>query len=200
MIILFITNTLGLLVFLFIFWRKLKEDYASEIIFKSALSTLTGMIVGIFVSWKFFPQGFLWMAFFGALLGIGVSSYKFKERFYECLEALVIASLPWISFIFLSDSVANSSLVSFFAFLITLVVMFIYYFFEQHYKGFSWYKSGKVGFAGLATLGIIFLVRSAIAVGRFNVISFVTGYEAILSGAAAFITFLLVLNLGRQKQ
>ena len=200
MVILLITNILGILIFLFIFWRKLKEDYASEIIFKSAFYTLIGIAVGIFVSWKIYSQAFLWMAFVGSLIGVGVSSYMFKERFYECLEALVIAALPWLSFVFLSDSVINSSPVSFFAFLVTLVMMFVYYFFEQRYKGFAWYKSGKVGFAGLATLGIIFIIRSAIAVGRFDVISFLAGYEGIISGAAAFISFLLIFNLGRQKE
>lgn len=190
----------GILIFLFIFWKRLKEDYASEIIFKSAFGILAGIAIGVALSFRFFPTGFLWVAFLGSLIGLGFSVSRFRVRLYETLEAVVVSGLPWVSFIFLKDSVEQSSLSSFIAFLALLVIIFIYYFFDQHYKEFAWYKSGKIGFAGLATLGIIFLTRSLLAIMKVPVVSFLGGYEAITSGVVAFICFLLIFNLGRTKE
>lgn len=189
----------GVIVFLFIFWKRLKEDYASEIIFKSAMFVLTGITIGSLISMEFLAPAFLWFGFLGALAGLGISVNRNKIRFYESLEAVTIGGLPWVSFLFLKDSVLSSSLTSFIGFLAILIVIFIYYYLDLHYKEFTWYRSGKIGFAGLSTLGIIFLIRSAIAILKVPVISFLSGYEAVASGVAAFICFLLIFNLGRKK-
>lgn len=193
-----LATVLGIIIFLFLFWKRLKEDYAAEIIFKSAFYILVGVAVGWVVSFKFFPPAFLWLAFFGALAGLGLSVRSFRVRFYETLEAMIIGSLPWISLTFLKDSVLGSSLPSFIAFLAILVVIFVYYYFGQHYKEFGWYKSGKIGFSGLATLAIIFLVRSGVALAGVPMVSFLGKYEAVASGVAAFVSFMLIFNLGRK--
>jgi len=192
-----ITNFLGILVFLFIFWKRLKEDYASEIIFKAAFFILLGVTLAFLTSFKLIPLWFLWSEFLGLLLGLGAAIYALKIKFYESFEALIISILPWIGFIFLKDSVFGSSLTSFIAFLVILLVVFISYWLDTNYKNFTWYKSGKIGFAGISSLGIIFLVRSIIAATGMPVLSFVGKFEAILSGIAAFICFLLLYNLGR---
>ena len=190
----------GLIIFLFLFWKRLKEDYSSEIIFKSAFNIIIGIALGWLISFKLIPGAFLWLSFAGALLGLGFATHRQNVRFYESLEALTLAALPWVSFIFLKDSVIYSTPSSFFAFLATLVFIFIYYYFDQHYKNFTWYKSGKIGFSGLATLGIVFLVRSAIAISGIPMISFLSGYEAVGSALAAFICFGLIFNLGRKTK
>jgi len=107
--------------------------------------------------------------------------------------------LPWIALIFLGDSVVKSSLSSFLGFLAILVFILVYYYFDSHYKKFSWYKSGKIGFSGLVTLGIIFLVRAGVAVSESVVLSFVDKYEAAFSATAALFCFLAVFNLGRKS-
>ncbi len=192
-----LTNLFGILILLFIFWKRLKEDYASEIIFKAAFMVLFGVLVSWAVSFKFFPVWYLWSGFLGLALGLGASIYILKIRFYESFEALIIAAIPWLGLIFLKDSVLNSSLNSFLAFLIILLVVFVAYWLDVNYKNFTWYKSGKIGFAGLSALGLIFLIRSLVAIIGIPVLSFVGKFEAVLSGAAAFICFLLLYNLGR---
>lgn len=192
-----LTGLLGCLIFLFIFWKRLKEDYAAEIVFKSATYILTGILVAWSVAVKFFPEWFLWMEFFGAIVGLGLSYRFLRVRFYETLEAFVIASLPWVSLTLLKSSVVNSSLSSFIAFLVTLIMIFVYYFLDYHYKEFTWYKSGKIGFAGLSTLALVFVSRSLLALFGIHVLSFVSKFEGIISGAFAFICFLLIFNLGR---
>ncbi|HKC04767.1 MAG TPA: hypothetical protein VKC54_02760 [Patescibacteria group bacterium] len=200
MIASFVAEFSGILIFLFIFWKRLKEDYSSEIIFRTASFVLTGILISWLISLRFYPPAFLWFEFLGALAGLSVASFTLRLRFYETLEALIVASLPWLSFLFLKDSVTESSLISFFVFLAVLVFIFVFYYLDIHYKRFSWYKSGKIGFSGLATIGLIFAVRSAIALSGITVISFLSRIEAYVSGIAAILAFTLLFNLGRQKK
>lgn len=189
----------GVLIFLFIFWKRLKEDYASEIVFRSGLSILLGLFVGYFLSIRFFPTWFFWASLLGGILGLTLAVLTLRVRVYETLDALVASSLPLITLVFLKDSIASSSFSSFLGFLASLSVIFLFYYMDLHYKEFTWYKSGKIGFTGLATLGIIFLIRSTLAIFKISVLSFVDKYEAILAGGAAFICFLLVFNLSKRK-
>lgn len=190
----------GILIFLFVFWKRLKEDYSSEIIFKSAASVLLGILIGWAVSFKLYSSAFLWFEFLGVLGGVGFASYKYRVRFYETFESSIISILPWVSLFFLKDSVTTSSLNSFITFLAVLLFIFIFYYLDIHYKNFAWYKSGKIGFSGLATIMLIFAVRSTLALLRISVLSFLGGYEAYLSSVAVVVSLLLLINLGRQKK
>lgn len=195
-----ITSFVGILIFLFIFWKRLKEDYSSEIIFKTASTILSGILIMWLLSLRFFPSGFLWFIFLGALSGLSFAVYRYNVLVYETFEAFIISVLPWLSFLFLKDSVTGSSLVSFFAFLVTLIFIFIFYYLDIHYKRFAWYKSGKIGFSGLSVVGFIFVTRSAIALMGITMISFLGRLEVYFSGVAAVIAFALLFNLGRQKK
>lgn len=195
-----VTSFLGVLMFLFIFWKRLKEDYVSEIIFKAALYILSGLSIAYFLSIRFIPSWFIWTSLVGSILGLVLGIFTLRVKFYEALEAMIVSFLPWISLMFLGDSVVHSSLSSFLGFAGTLVIIFISYWLSDHYKDFTWYKSGKIGFAGLATLALIFLTRSTIAIFGIHVLSFVSlRYEAIISGALVFIISILIFNLGRNQ-
>jgi hypothetical protein len=93
----------------------------------------------------------------------------------------------------------NLSAISLLAAVATLILIVTFYFFETKYKNFSWYKSGKVGFSGLAVLGIFFLVRALVALSFSFVLSFAGKFESVFSGITAFLFFLGVFNLARQK-
>jgi len=188
---------LGVLIFLFIFWKRLKEDYASEIIFQSATFIILGIFVGAFLSSRLFPVWFFWASLLGGSIGLTLAIIRFKIKFYESLEAFIIASLPWLSLVFLANSVATSSLSSFLAFLVILFMVFLSYFLDTHYKSFTWYRSGKIGFAGIATASLIFLLRAVLAIGRVSMLSFAGRFEAIISGVMAFCGFMLLYNLGK---
>jgi len=190
----------GVLIFLFIFWKRLKEDYAAEIIFQSATFILIGILIGFLPASRFFPDWFFWASLLGLAAGLALAIVRFKIKFYESLEAVIIAGLPWMSLVFLLDSINTSSLSSFLAFLAILITVFIAYWLDTHYKGFAWYKSGKIGFAGIATATLIFLVRAILAIGGIAMLSFVGRYEAIISGAMAFCGFILLFNLGRTEE
>ena len=193
-------NILGMIIFLFLFWKKLKEDYISAQIFSSAFFIIAGIVVFYLISKLYLPSWWFWFSLLGFLIGFVISTLKFGLRIYETLEASFISILPWISFLYLNDSIKNTSWISLLAFAFTLGIVFLYIFLNSKYKNFSWYKSGRVGFAGLTSMGIYFLIRGLIAIFFPFVVSFVVDYEPILSGSLAFSFFLLVFNLSRKSQ
>lgn len=193
-----LVNAVGILLFLFIFWRRLKEDFASEIIFRIGFHILLGVGIAVLVSLNFFHSFFLWMALFGGVVGLIFSIYRIKIKFYETFEAFIIASLPWLSVIFLQDSVIHSSLSSFLGFLGILFLLFVSYYLDANYKNFSWYKSGKIGFSGLTVLCLIFLIRFALALLGITMLSFVGQiFELVATGLGIITCLVMLFNLGR---
>ena len=193
-------NVLGIIIFLFLFWKKLKEDYISTQIFSSAFIIIAGTLVFYLISRFYIPAWWFWFGFFGFLVGLVIAILRFGLRPYETFEAVIISVLPWVSLLYLNDSIKNASLTSLIGFAITLGIVFLYIFLNSRYKNFTWYKSGRVGFAGLTSIGIYFLIRGLIAIFFPFVVSFVVDYEPILSGSFAFSFFLLVFNLSRKSQ
>jgi hypothetical protein len=198
MLVNILVSTLGVLVFLFLFWKRLKEDYASEIIFKTASSIIIGILIGWGISFKFFPDLFFWTSLTGALVGLIFAILKFKVKFYESLETFILSSLPWLAFVFLEDSVGSSSLSSFLGFVAILILVFESFWLDTHYKSFTWYKSGRVGFAGLATAATAFLIRGLLAIKGVTMLSLVGRQEAAASGVVALTCFLLLFDLARR--
>jgi len=84
------TNVLGIFVFLFIFWKRLREDYSAEIIFKTAFDILVGLLAGFLLSLKFAPIACFWLIMAGALLGLAFAIFRLRVKFYETFEALII--------------------------------------------------------------------------------------------------------------
>jgi len=192
-------NTLGLVVFLFLFWRKLKEDYISSQIFSTSFLILLLLSVGYLISQKYFPFWRFWVSLSGVMLGLIISTLRLRLRFYETFETLIIAFIPWLSMIFLSDAITNSSVFSLIAAVVTMLFTLLYGVLNVRYKDFGWYKSGRIGFAGLTTFGIYFLVRGVVAIFAPFMLSFSGRYETILSGVVAFFLFLGVFNLSRSN-
>lgn len=191
-------NLAGVIIFLFIFWKKLREDYTSNQIFSTATLALIGVGLGFLISLKFFTSWWFWLEIILASLGFILGIIKYNLRPFELIEAAVISLAPWLSLIFLSDSVAKTSLSSFLAFFSLVCLITLHLFLDSHYKNFSWYASGRIGFSGLATLGIFFLLRASLAYFFPFVISFVGRFEVIISGVGAFISFLTLYNLSRR--
>jgi hypothetical protein len=193
-------NIFGALIFLFLFWKKLKDDHVPEIIFSAAYLIIGAIAVSYFVSLKFFPDWFFWSEVVAISAAFAFSVYKFRMSLYETLDALVISILPWFSLTFLKDSVVNSSLTSFIGFIVILIFIFIYYFLESRYKRFTWYRSGKIGFSGLSTLMILFLVRAGTSLYTNRVLTFTGIYEPYLSGGLVIISILTILYLGKIEE
>lgn len=199
MLVNFLIGFLGVMLFLFIFWERLNEDYSTDVIFQTATSILIGISLGLIASRLFLPQWFFWTSVLGSFLGTIPMIIKYKLRFYETLEALILASTPFVSLMFFKDSIVNSSLYSFLAFVVSLVLIFLSYWFDFNYKSFPWYKSGKIGFAGLSASILFFSIRTVIAILGLTMISFVGRIDALISGILVLICIGLLINLGRIK-
>lgn len=154
---------------------------------------------GYLIAVRFSYTIFFWLCLVGAIAAITASSFRLRVRFYEVLESFVIAILPWLSFVYLLDSVVNSSFISFLAFLGVLVFIYMFYLFDVNYKSFVWYKSGKIGFAGLATLASLFLVRFVLAIFKPVMLSFVGKFEPAMSGVALLAVLVLLLLLSKSE-
>lgn len=190
-------NLLGILIFAFLFWRKEKEDYLPNQIFTTFFLILLGVSLFLLISKFFLPGAWFWLSMLGFMAGFFLSALKLGLRIYETLEAALASVLPWLSFSYLSDSITSTSWFSLIGFGITLGTFFLYLSLNTRYKNFSWYKSGRIGFAGLTSIGIYFLIRGLIAIFFPFVLSFVGDFEPILSGIAAFAFFSMVFNLSR---
>lgn len=198
---------LGVLPFLFIFWKRLKEDYSSVQIFTSGFYIIFSIIFFVLISLLalpnlihaspvFSPTGlWFWGGVLGFAVGLGFSIWKLKLKFFESFESAAIGLLIWLAIVFFLDSVGNSSLVSLISLGVIIALIALFFFVDGRYKKFTWYRSGKIGFSGLATLGIFFLIRTGVALFFPFVLSFVGRVDALISGVVSFILFLLLYNL-----
>lgn len=188
---------IGGVLFLFLIWRRLKEDYSANIIFSLEFFVLTGLLVGFLISLNFLPVWGFWLEAFGAFLGFSFGILKFNLRFFETFEAVFVAFLPWISLFYLNSFFKSPGWVRGLLFGFNFFLIFLFDFINLRYKNFSWYKSGRIGLAGLLTAGVFFLFRAAIATILPFMVSFSGRSEAILSGICAFSLFLLIFNLSK---
>src|SRR5260221_2576623 len=98
---------IGILGFLFLFWRRLKEDYPSDQIFSFGFIVIGFLLLGFFSGLAiyniphtifFSPHGlWFWLAFLCGSIGFIVSFLKLRLRFFETLEA---AGLGFLFLIF----------------------------------------------------------------------------------------------------
>lgn len=193
-----LVNLLGILIFLFLFWKRLKEDYDSERIFSTAFISLTGGYLGYLISSRFFPAFTFFFFFISLMIGLFVAVKKYKLRFFESFESLIFALLPYYSFLFLKDSIGANNISSLFGFLVVIGLVGLFLVLDSKYKTFSWYKSGKVGFAGLALTGIFFLLRAITSIFVEGIYTFSGNMETLLSSVFSFFMFLLLFNLSRK--
>ncbi|KKQ51689.1 MAG: hypothetical protein UT19_C0012G0009 [Candidatus Woesebacteria bacterium GW2011_GWB1_39_10b] len=190
---------MAVILFLFLFWRRLKEDYTQNQIFTTAFYTLLGFSLGSIVSDNFAPDWWFWTSFLGGSLGIFVGTIRFNLRVFEALEAGILSSLILYGFVFFYNWINTNKVTSGLGALATSVLLIIFVFLDRRYKTFSWYKSGKVGFSGMTVLGSLFLVRAIIATRDVGVLSFVGNKDVVLSAIVSFVSFLILFNLARSS-
>jgi len=197
---LYLLNFIGIIIFLFLFWKRIKEDYISTQIFTTSFGILLCILIGSIVSHMFAPSWWFWLEFLGVVTGLFLGIFRFRIRFFEVGEALVLSLLPWLSTIFLYDSVKNRNIYSYISFIFIIFMISLFYFLDARYKKFSWYRSGRVGFSGGVVLCVFFLTRMIVALFIPTVLSFQGTYEAYLSGLVAISAGVVVFRLSRKLQ
>jgi len=192
-------NILGVLAFLFIFWKRLKEDYISNQIFSSAFMVLSGLLIAKLITTYYLAAWWFWLSILSVSVALFLAIKRYRLRVFETLEAVVLSLLPWLSLLFLADSILSSSSLSLGGSILIALLIILFFVFDKHYKRFTWYKSGRVGFTGLTILGLFFLIRAFVALNFHNVLSFSGKNEVYFSVVLAFSSFLILFNLSRQK-
>src|SRR5260221_653025 len=203
-----ISLPIGILGFLFLFWRRLKEDYPGDQIFTFGFIVAACILVGFFSGLAiynirhtiFFSSHGLWfwLAFLFGGIGFVTSFLKLKLRFFETLEATGLGFLFLYFVISLVGSIQTVDLKLLLFSLIDGSLILFFFFIDTRYKRFSWYKSGKVGFAGLMVLGSFFLARAIVALLDPSMLSFVGKFDAIISSVVSFLFFITLYNLSEQ--
>jgi len=192
-------SILGSVLFLFVFWKRLREDYSSEVIFESGSIFLALILLGYFLSLLmkvfltesafFNPEG-LW--FWGSLAGFYtaflVSSKKYKLKQVEVLESGYLALSLWLLIVYLFNKAVLPLL-------ILLIIYLLFFYFQKNYKRFGWYKSGRAGFSGLAAGGLFFGLRAALSLLMPETFSFIGKIDFLPSAVATFLFFFSLYNL-----
>ena len=195
-----IFNLVGVFMFMYFYWRKLKDDFSSTAIFNSAFTIIFLVIAGFLIAVKFMPQWWFWFSFVGALTGVVLSLSKLSLYKYETIEAGTLGFLVWISMMSLNEYLKTTQFLSLVGLFVVLFLFLVYFVLDKHYKRFSWYKSGRVGFSGLTILGLFFLIRAVFALMNLDMISFIEyELEVVISGAVSLVCFILVYNLSKQE-
>lgn len=193
-----VANLVGVFIFLYLFWKRLKDDYLSEQLFTTSLYALLGVGLGLAISRFLFHTWWFWLSVLGVSVGTGIGIFKFRLRVFEVVEALAFSLLPWLGLAFVSDSITHLSLPSFLGFFVCALLLTLFIYFDRHYKTFSWYSSGRVGFSGLFILGIFFTIRALVAIFFPFVLSFVGKQEPLIAGLTAILFYFMVFNLAKK--
>ena len=201
---------LGVFAYLYFFWKRLKEDYTPLQIFSAGFYILIGIFMGFMVSKLLIAKWFLgfslyepgvhfWLSALGSFGGFILALVKFRLKFFETFEAYGVGLLFLVLAVFITDTFSSLSMVSLVGSTAVALLLVLFYFLETKYKNLRWYKSGKVGFSGLVTLGIFFLVRGSVALKFDFVLTFLGRIESLISLILTFFMFLAVYNLSGQK-
>lgn len=193
----------GFCAFSFLLWRELKEDYPESWIFSLSLFAGGGALSGVFISKAAPPGLFFWITICGLISGVFISRISVKIRIGDLFDSLVPSSAVLISVIYPSYLFTNYEFraLYFIDFILTATSLFLFFYLHKNYKKFSWYLSGKNGFAGLATTCVYFYAKAAIVYFLAAVLLFkrFLASQFLLSLALAIIlTVFLYRRSGRR--
>ncbi len=198
MITTIIVLVLALIVSIFTFWKFLEDDYPDELIFTVIFTTIIFSGAGFIINLFFKTQFVFWISGFFLIFGFLFSYLRNKFPIYEFFEGLVRAAFFFFEVMLVYFMATKQSIVGLGVLVINSIVIFIYFLLSKNYKKFTWYKSGKIGFAGITAAGIFFVVRGIVAFFALDFVSFAGRIEPLLAGSVSFIFFLILYNLSRQ--
>lgn len=162
---------IGLFFFSFVFWKKLREDYPNEHIFTFTLLAFLGGILGWWLSSQLLPGFVFWSTLVTGSAFALWALKRFEFRFFEVADSISPAWF-WLSFFTFLGLGLPKDVLLLLESLVSLFSAFIYKIILSRYRTFSWYPSGKVGFAGAIALAFYFLLRASVAIFAFFVLSF----------------------------
>ncbi len=160
-----IFRTIGLVVFMYLLWRDLRDDYGDQKTINYAWLALVGFLVGgriVFglVNWGVWNDSWLsWISvwnkpgtnYLGSFIGLVLVSWlvalKNQWKFLSLVDDVVKPTLVFSSLLMLDEAIRSRFYIKPIAFLGLLIVdIFFVNWLRKKYRSFMWYKSGKKGF------------------------------------------------------
>ena len=184
---------------IFLFWRRLREDYLTSQIFTAFFYSVFGFSAMIVISLFVYKNWWFWLALIRGHMGLYYGIYRFKLKIFEVYEAFVFAGITFFSITGLTVSFIRLSLSGSIYFFITLLLIPVYFLLSRNYKKISLYRSGRFGVAGVSIAALFFLIRIPVAVSTDNMISFVGKIDWIPSAVSFFIFLIVIIYLAFSK-
>ena len=208
-----IIRILGIIVFLYLLWRNLKESYDDQKIIEFSWLALLGFLVfgrlgyGL-INWGIWNKDLVdwlsvWnkpgMSYTSGYLGVVLVGWLYTKKqqwkFLNFFEDLVDPFLIMVILMMVDEWVRSKF--SWQVLIYILMIILIYLLGDwlgKRYRSFVWYKSGKKGFVLLATNFLFFLVLSVVfGVFRDSVINM------ILALAISLVSVVGLFILGGTK-
>lgn len=188
--------SVAIFVYLFVYWRELKDDSIASQIFSSSIIVLIFSMSSHFVT-NYFLKDYKMLIL---ILVFGVS-YIFAMKYnriklYEGFDAIVISTLN--SLAFLSLFLYKNWEFKWIIFYVSIYLcILIFHLVRKNYKSFIWYTSGKRGFAGLFTVGVFFLFRSLLFFIDPEYLPYLNSYDIFVSGLISLSAFLNIFMLAK---
>jgi hypothetical protein len=176
-------RVVGIILFLYLLWRNLRENYDDQkLITFSWVSLLVFLVFGrLFyglINWGVWNNDLVdWvsvmdkpgMSYIGAYLGLILISWLFSRqqqwRFLNFMEDLFRPFLVMVGFFMLDELLRSKFSLETGLFLLLMILMFpLFSWVSKRYRSFVWYKSGKKGFALLLLNFLFFLVLAPILI------------------------------------
>lgn len=194
---------------LFVYWRRLREDYISKTIFKSGLVVLSFTYAMSFLTLKlsthlqankvYDPAGFwFWTALVAYLIGLVYTSKKFRIKLNENFDAFTAGLIVNLLVIYIFQLVINQNFASMAMTLFFLVALILFNFLDTRYHKVGWYKSGKIGFSSLLIFALIFFVRALDSMFVTGIITMSGRVDFVLSLLTSFLGAFSLYNLGEK--
>lgn len=203
-----IFRVLGIILFLYLIWRNLRDNYDDQKIITFLWVALLGFLVfgrlfyGL-INWGIWNDNFLdWilvgskpgMSYIGGYLGLILVSWLFTKKiqwkFLNFMEDLIRPFLVMVGFYMLDELIRTKFSLEIGLFLLLIILVFpLFVWISDRYRSFVWYKSGKKGFALLSLNFLFFLgvipVLISFKDNLFNIIA--SGVICLVSLIGLFI-------------
>ena len=178
-----ILRILGIIAFLYILWRNLRENYDDQKLITFSWLALLGFLIfsrlfyGL-INWGVWNNDLIdWISiadkpgtsYIGGYLGLILVTWLFTRqeqwKFLSFMEDLYRPFLVMVVFFMLDEFLRSKfSLMSGLLLLLLILLFPLFSFIAKRYRSFVWYKSGKKGFALLSLNFLFFLAAIPILI------------------------------------
>lgn len=203
-----IFRILGLVIFMYLLWRDLRDDYGDQKIINYAWIALLGFLVGGrvvygLINWGVWNDSWIsWLSvwnkpgtnYLGSYLGLILASWlvalKNQWKFLSLMDDIVKPTLVLSSVLMFDEWLRSNFFIKSMIYLGLLMFdVVLVNWLKKRYRSFSWYKSGKKGFVVLFNNLLFFLaVFIVLIIYKDNWFStFLALFISLISGVGLYI-------------